>query len=72
MFGQIFEAQCLKGGQRVVAVRDGQTIRIEDATGVDALSIWLDDILVDLTKPVRVEANGKVLFEGTATRTIGN
>ncbi|MEY3025261.1 MAG: hypothetical protein RLZZ238_158 [Planctomycetota bacterium] len=61
-----------KGGQRVVAVRDGQTIRIEDATGVDALSIWLDDILVDLAKPVRVEANGKVLFEGTAARTIGN
>jgi hypothetical protein len=60
-----------KGGQRVVATRSGQEIRIEEATDVAKLVIWLDDELVDLDKPVRVLQGERVLFEGRVPRTIG-
>ena len=59
-----------KGGQRVVAVRTGQEIAIEEATGgIDELGILLDDEMVDLDKPVRITMNGATLFEGVAPRT---
>ena len=61
-----------KGGQRVVATRSGQEIRIEEATDVARLVVWLDDELVDLDKPVRVVQGDRVLFEGRASRTIGS
>ena len=61
-----------KGGQRVVASRDGQQIRIDDAGDVPRLEIWLDDTMVDLEKPVRVVHGDRVLFEGVAPRTIAS
>jgi hypothetical protein len=61
-----------KGGQRVVASRDGQQVRIDDAGDVPMLEIWLDDTMVDLEKPVRVVHGDRVLFEGVAPRTIAS
>jgi hypothetical protein len=59
-----------KGGQRVVATRNGQTITIEEATGgIDELGILLDDEMVDLDKPVRIVMNGATIFEGVVPRT---
>ena len=60
-----------KAGQRVVASVDGQTVAIAEASGVARLAILLDDSLVDLDKPVRVEFGGRTLFEGVVPRTIG-
>ena len=61
-----------KGGQRVVAIRDGQLIRIDEATGVEELVIRLDDSMVDLDRPVRVVwKDGSALFEGPVKRSAG-
>jgi predicted esterase len=60
-----------KGGQRVVAVRDRQTITIEEATGVEELTILLDDDMVDLDAPVKVVVDGATAFEGVVPRTLG-
>ena len=61
-----------KGGQRVVAVRSGQAVTIEDASGVEELVIRLDDSMVDLDKPVKVTMkDGTVLHEGVAKRGVG-
>ena len=54
----------------VVAERKGQIIEIKTADLIDALSIRLDDRMLDLDKPVRVVYQGKTLFEGTAQRTV--
>ncbi len=53
---------------RVVVERDGQDIRIVEATGVDRLSIRLDDSMLDLDQPVRVIQGGKVLFKDILPR----
>ena len=58
-----------KPGQRVVARRSGQTIDIDEATGVSRLLIRLDDSMADLDKPVTVRVLGKVAFEGIAQRS---
>lgn len=60
-----------KAGQRVVASIDGQTVTIAEAPGVARLEVLLDDALVDLDKPVRIEFGGRTLFEGVVPRTIG-
>ncbi len=61
-----------KGGQRVVAVRSGQTITIEEASGVDELAIRLDDSMVDLDKPIKVVLkDGAVLHDGVVKRGVG-
>jgi hypothetical protein len=60
-----------KGGQRVVAVRDGQTITIEEASGVEELTVLLDDDMLDLDRPIKVVVDGKTAFEGVAPRTLG-
>ena len=60
-----------KVGQKVVATRDGQTITIAQATGCEELVIWLDDMMVDLDKPVKVLMNGATLFDGIVPRNIG-
>lgn len=48
----------------------GQTITIE-APASGSLTLRLSDALVDLDKPVRVEAAGKAIFEGQVPRTVG-
>ncbi|MFM7134584.1 MAG: dienelactone hydrolase family protein, partial [Planctomycetota bacterium] len=60
-----------KGGQRVVASIEGQTVRIAEATGVERLGILLDDDMVDLDARVRVVMGETTLFEGVVPRTIG-
>ena len=63
-----------KQGQRVVATRDGQTVTIEEASGVDELVVRLDDSMCRLDDRVVIrtgEALGsRVLFEGVPTRSI--
>jgi hypothetical protein len=65
-----------KQGQRVVATRDGQTITIDEATGVDELVVRLDDSMCKLDEPVVVQLGaalgGTTLFEGAPTRSIGS
>jgi hypothetical protein len=61
-----------KGGQRVVATRSGQTITIDEASGVEELAVRLDDTMVDLEKPVKIVwKDGSVLFDGVAQRSAG-
>ena len=57
-----------KAGQRVVVVREGQCVTIEEAAGVTELCIRLDDSMLDLDKAVKVVMAGRVLFEGIVPR----
>jgi hypothetical protein len=60
-----------KADSLVIAKRGGQVIEITAADKVGRLLVRLDDRMVDLDKPVRVMKEGKELFSGTASRTIG-
>ena len=60
-----------RAGVKVEAEIDGQTVRLSSET-LDELTVRLDDRLLDLDQPVRVEANGEVVFEGDLPRTIRN
>jgi hypothetical protein len=60
-----------KAKQLVIASRKGQTIDIEKVEGVKTLTILLNDTMVDLDKPVKIETDGKTLFEGIVPRTAG-
>lgn len=60
-----------KGDSLVVANRDGQTVDIAKAEKVSKLVVRLDDRMADLDKPVTVTMNGKELYKGTPSRTIG-
>jgi hypothetical protein len=53
----------------VIAERKGQQIDIQ-VTGVDQLTIRLNDRMLDLDKPMTIRSQGKMLFEGRARRTI--
>lgn len=57
-------------GQLVVASRDGQSIDVGKAEGVEALTILLNDTMLDLDRPVKVTMNGKAMFDGFAPRTV--
>lgn len=57
-------------GQRVVARRSGQTVDIDEASGVSRLLIRLDDSMVDLDKPVTVRVAGKPVFEAVVPRSV--
>ena len=59
-----------KPGAEVVAQCDGQKIAISRASDVNALTIRLNDRMLDLDKPVLVEWNGTRLFEGFAVRSV--
>lgn len=56
--------------QRVVASRDGNTFRIEQACHVERLTILLNDRLADLDKPVCVMAGGRELARARVARTV--
>jgi hypothetical protein len=58
-----------KQGQRVVARRSGQTIDIDEASGVTRLVIRLDDAMLDLDRPVSVRVAGQNVFEGIVARS---
>jgi hypothetical protein len=59
-----------KVGALVAAKRQGQTVEVTAAEGVDKLLIRLDDRMLDLDKPVTVTHAGKPLFTGTPPRTV--
>jgi poly(3-hydroxybutyrate) depolymerase len=59
-----------KAGTRVVAERDGQTIRISEAPADAPLRVRLDDAMLDLDKEVVVMRGGAQAFKGTPQRTV--
>jgi hypothetical protein len=59
----------VKPGNLIVASREKQTIRIEKVEGVTSVKVLLSDAMVDLDKPVRIEFDGKAIYEGLAPRT---
>ncbi|NUN50995.1 MAG: hypothetical protein HUU15_19490, partial [Candidatus Brocadiae bacterium] len=58
-------ARCARLAARV----DGQTIRIATRSA-PKVTLWLSDALVDLSRPVTVELNGKQVFKGTVERSL--
>jgi len=58
-----------KAGARVVATREGQTIRIEESNA-DSLSIRLDDTMCDLDQPVTIKCGNEVVCTKVLPRTI--
>ncbi len=62
-----------KGGQRIEASAEGQTIHVvTDASAahpVESLTLHLIDKLIDLDQPIRVTWNGDTVFEGKVLRT---
>ena len=58
-----------KQGQRIVAERDGQEVRILEAPPGIALRILLDDSMLDLDRDVRVTQGGTELFAGRVPRS---
>jgi hypothetical protein len=58
-----------KQGQRIVAEREGQEIRILEAPKGIALRVLLDDSMLDLDQDVRVTQGGEELFKGRAPRS---
>ena len=62
------DADAVKPSEIYAAHVDGQTITIETpATG--SLTLRLSDALLDLDQPVKVVADGKVIFEGKVPRS---
>lgn len=59
-------------GDRVIAQRKGQTIEIVEYEGVEKLTVLLNDQVVDLDKPVKIEFQGHALFDGRVERTIAS
>ena len=58
-------------GQHLVVTRDGQTITIETAEGVDRLLLRFNDRMVNLDDPIQVRGpSGESLFEGPLVRTL--
>jgi poly(3-hydroxybutyrate) depolymerase len=57
-------------GAEVVASRDGQAIVVARAADVDALTIRLNDDMLDLDRAVTVRRGGETLFSGVVPRTI--
>ena len=57
-----------KAGSLVTATRDGQTITIESGDA-GRVTVRLDDEMVNLDEPVKIIANGEVVFEDKVART---
>lgn len=65
-------AETAKPGNRVVAERSGNTITILE-NDYPELTIWLNDQMVDLDRPIRIiDRGGRELFSGMVPRTIGH
>jgi predicted esterase len=58
-----------RAGQEITARRVGQTVTIT-AKNARSFSVRFNDDLVDLDRPVVIQAGGRVLFEGRPARTI--
>jgi len=55
---------------RIVAVCDGQEIRIDEAPADCQIRVRLDDRLLDLDRPVRITRNGREIVNAPVPRTI--
>ena len=60
-----------QAGVLVEAGIDGQTVSVT-SDELDELIILLDDRLLDLDRPVRIQSEGQVVFEGMLPRTLRN
>lgn len=56
-------------GMTIEARLDANTITI-DRCDYDSLTVWLNDQLLDLDKPVSVKQAGRTLYKGKAQRTV--
>ncbi|MBL9140989.1 MAG: alpha/beta hydrolase [Phycisphaerae bacterium] len=56
-------------GARIVAERDGQTVRIVEAPPATLIRIRLDDRMLDLDQDVRVVQGDRELFKGRVARS---
>ncbi|WP_297088750.1 hypothetical protein [uncultured Draconibacterium sp.] len=54
----------------LVAVINGQTIRIEQAELVNHVVVRLNDLMLDLDKKITVEYKGEVVFNGKVKRSV--
>ncbi|MGE3822400.1 MAG: alpha/beta hydrolase [Isosphaeraceae bacterium] len=61
-----------KARTKVVARREGRSVLIEQAEGVERLLIRWNDRMSDLDQPVSVKWRGETLHEGIAPRTLAN
>jgi hypothetical protein len=71
LYWLLVDADDADTGDVVTAGYANQTVTIESATGVSAVTIRLSDDMLDLDASLRVEQGQTVLFEGPVTRTIG-
>jgi hypothetical protein len=58
-----------KGGQLLIAERTGQAVTLT-STNVSAVTILLNDAMMDLEQPVTVRAGERTLFSGLVDRTV--
>jgi tetratricopeptide (TPR) repeat protein len=66
----IFLGEMAKGmGQVIAAVVPGNRINLV-TRHIEELTLFLDDKLVDLDKPVRIYGNGEVVFSGKVERSL--
>lgn len=59
-----------KKGSEIVATCSSQTITVERSIGIDSVTLYLNDALLDLDLPVTLKAQGATLFTGIVNRTI--
>ena len=59
-----------QAGTRVIVSYAGQTVDVEEASGLQSLRIRISDAMLDMDQPMSVTRNGATLFEGTVARTI--
>lgn len=59
-----------KPGERIVASRRQNTIRIDAAPANRKIVLLLDDDVVDLDRPIRVQRGDRIIHEGRCARTI--
>lgn len=64
-------AEELKHGAMVVASYKNNVVTVHECD-YSSLKIYLNDKMVDLDKPVRVEYHGKTLFKGKVKRTLAS
>ncbi len=58
-----------RGGQKITATREGQTIHIESQDAGE-ITVLLNDRMMDLDSPVTITRNGATVFTGVPPRTM--
>lgn len=60
-----------KARAEMIAELKDQSIMLQ-SKDVEAVTVYLDDRMLDLDSPIRIHSEGKTLFEGKVTRTIAS